>query len=124
VFAIETKARTKRPGPNSEKDNEAVFDGRAIHFPDFIDFKALAQAERNGVWLATLLSGALAERVAVCPIVALPGWWVTLTARSQTKVLSGKQIFGFINGQPPTLSPKAIRQISHQLSQRCRDIQF
>jgi hypothetical protein len=82
------------------------------------------QARDNARWLEKELSKATGERLTVQPIVALPGWWVTLKANSDVKVLSGKQISGFIAKEPAQLSGKAIQQISYQLEQRCRDVEF
>ena len=124
VFAIETKSRTKRPGKAGERDHEAVFDGKAIRFPSGYDAKAPEQARRNAKWLANMLSKSTGERVIVQPIVALPGWLVTLKANSDVKVLSGKQVPGFIATEPPKLSTKVIQQIAYQLEQRCRDVEF
>lgn len=124
VFAIETKYRTKRPGKAGERDHEAVFDGKKIQFPSGYDAKAPEQASRNARWLANMLTKATGERVTVHPVVALPGWWVTLKADSDVKVLSGKQISGFIAKEPAQLSDKFIQQISYQLEQRCRDVEF
>jgi hypothetical protein len=42
------------------------------------------------------------------PIVALPGWWVTLKANSDVKVLSGKQVAGYVAKEPVQLSEKRI----------------
>jgi len=124
VFAIETKSRTKRPGKAGERDHEAEFDGKAIRFPSGYDAEAPEQARRNAKWLANMLSKSTGERVTVQPIVALPGWWVTLKANSDVKVLSGKQVPGFIAAEPPKLSAKVIQQIAYQLEQRCRDVEF
>jgi hypothetical protein len=124
VFAIETKSKTKRPGKKDERDHEAVFDGKAIHFPWGYDTEALEQARRNATWLANTLSKATGERVTAQPIVALPGWFVTLKAKSDVKVLNGKQVPGFIARGPAKLSPKVIQQIAYQLEQRCRDVEF
>jgi hypothetical protein len=49
---------------------------------------------------------------------------VTLKANSDVKVLSGKQLPGFIATEPARLSGQAIQQISYQLEQRCRDVEF
>jgi hypothetical protein len=40
------------------------------------------------------------------------------------KVLSGKQVSKFITKEPAQLSDKAIQQISYQLDQRCRDVEY
>jgi len=125
VFAIETKYRTKRPGKAGERDHEAIFDGNKIKYPSgYRDAKALEQASRNARWLATMLSKATRERVTAQPILALPGWLVTLKAKSDLKVLSGRYVPDFISSEPAQLSDKAIQQISDQLEQRCRDVEF
>jgi hypothetical protein len=125
VFAIETKYRTKKPGRNGRRGHEATFDGNRIEFAsgDY-DARATGQARDNARWLEKELSKATGERVMVQPIVALPGWWVTLKADSDVKVLSGKQVAGFIAKEPAQLSDKLIQQISYQLEQRCRDVEI
>ena len=70
------------------------------------------------------LSKATGKRMTVRPIVALLGWWVTLKANSDVKVLSGKQVAGFIAREPAQLSEAAIQRISYQLEQRGRDVEF
>jgi hypothetical protein len=124
VFAIETKYRTKQPGKAGERDCDAIFDGNKIQFPSGYDLRAPEQARQNARWLANTLSEATGARVTVQPIVALPGWWVTLKANSDVKVLSGKQIASFIAKEPSQLSAQVIQQIIYQLEQRCRDLEF
>jgi hypothetical protein len=125
VFAIETKYKTKRPGQAGERDCDAIFDGEKIQFASGgYDANAPKQARQNAQWLATELSKATGERVAVQPIVALPGWWVTLKANSDVKVLSGKQVSKFITQEPARLSDQAIQQISYPLDHRCRDVEY
>jgi hypothetical protein len=124
VFAIETKYRTKQPGKAGKPDHKAEFDGSKIQFPSGYDAKAPEQARQNARWLANVLSKATGTPVTVQPIVALPGWYVTLKANSDVKVLSGKQLSGFITKEPVQLSEQAIQQISYQLEQRCRSVEF
>ncbi len=125
VFAIETKYRTKRPGRNGGPDHKAMFDGNRIEFAsgDY-DAEAPSQASRNAQWLAVELSKATGERVTVRPVVALPGWWVDRTAKSDITVLSGKEVADFIAKESAKLSDKVIQQISYQLEQRCRDVEI
>jgi len=124
VFAIETKCPSKRHSRNELREQDAVFDGTVIRYPWCEDRDAAEQARRNAKWISGMLSKATGERVAAQPIVALPGWWVTLKANSDVKVLSGKQVPGYIASQPTALSPKIIQQIAYQLEQRCRDVEF
>jgi hypothetical protein len=125
VFAIETKYKTKRPGKAGGPAHEATFDGAKIRFPSGgYDAKAVPQARGNAQWLATELSKATGDRVLVHPIVALPGWMVQLKVDVDIKVLSGKYVSKYIASEPVQLSDKAIRQISYQLDQRCRDVEY
>jgi hypothetical protein len=126
VFAVETKCWSKRPGAFNAATHEAVFDGYAIRFPWGITDRPLNQARRNKKWLEEFLSKSTGERVTVQTIVALPGWWVSVTSKmnSGVWVLSGKQVAGRIAGKPPKLSSKVIQQIAYQLDQKCRDFQF
>jgi hypothetical protein len=82
------------------------------------------QARLNAKSLGEMLTKATGERVTALPIVALPGWWVTLKANSDVKVLSGRQLPGFISKSSPKHSDKVIERIAYQLEQRCRDVEF
>jgi hypothetical protein len=124
VFAIETKCPSKRRSRNKLREHEATFDGATICYPWCEDRDAADQARRNAKWLGNMLTKATGERVVARPIVALPGWFVNLTADSEIKALSGKQVTGYITAQPTTLSAKTIQQIAYQLEQRCRDVEF
>lgn len=124
VFAIETKARTKKPGPNNQRDCEVVFDGNSLQFPHYRESKAISQAQRNSNWLAGELTQATGERVAVRAIIAIPGWFVTLKANSPLKVLNSKQVPGFIAKEQTVLSAQEISRISYQLERRCRSVEF
>jgi hypothetical protein len=123
VFAVETKARTKRPGRDGRKDYEVSFDGERLKFPWGTDTEAPAQARRNAEWLAREMSKATGERVNVRAILALPGWFVMLNANSELKVLNAKQISAFVSKEPPVLAEAASQRIAYQLDQRCRDVE-
>jgi hypothetical protein len=126
IFAVETKCWSKRLGKFSAAKHEAVFDGNAIRLPWGITDAPLKQARRNQRWLEGFLAKSTGEPVAVQAIVALPGWWVSLSVKidSGVWVLSGKQVAGRIAGEQPKLPPKTIQQVAYQLEQRCRDVEF
>lgn len=74
VFAIETKSFRK---PKAEGKNYRVrYDGKALHFPDFVNVDAVSQAERSAQWVRRFLHDKLALDVPVVPALALPGWFV------------------------------------------------
>jgi hypothetical protein len=124
VFAIETKTRRRREPLPKRKDNEVVFNGQELQFAWCDDRESIPQARRNAESLAKFLTSSTGEKVEAQPILALPGWWVTLRARCDVAVLSGRQVAGFIKGCPPMLGEAQITRIAHQLDQKCRDVEF
>lgn len=76
VYAVETKS-FRKPKTSVTGDTYAVgFDGQRLRFPDFVETQAIAQAQRQGKWLAKTLREALGRDVKVIPALALPGWRV------------------------------------------------
>jgi hypothetical protein len=124
VFAIETKCRMKQRSNNNLREQDAALDGDVVRFPWCSDKKVVGQARANARWVAQMLSKSTGETVTARPIIALPGWFVLDNDTSDVKVLSGKQVSGFIASQPARLSPKLVQQIAYQLEQRCRDVEF
>ena len=124
VFAVETKGRAKpaRKGDSSAYSME-LREG-ALRFPGWTETEPLAQARRNAEWVAKWLTSAVGERVNVKPALVLPGWYVELKDKCDVAVLSGKQCRGYFpKARATPLTPKLIRQISHQLDARCRDVE-
>lgn len=81
VFAIETKFRSKPLSVKGLEGATARYDGQAIHFPNSKETLPLQQAAAVSKELATTLSGKLGEPVSVSPVVALPGWFVTVSCK-------------------------------------------
>jgi hypothetical protein len=124
VCAIETKTRRRREPLPKRKDNEVVFNGQELQFAWCDDRESIPQARRNAESLAKFLTSSTGEKVEAQPILALPGWWVTLRARCDVAALSGGQVAGFIRGCRPILGEAQITRIAHQLDQKCRDVEF
>lgn len=124
VFAIETKTRRRREPLPHRKENEVVFNGEELQFAWFNDRDSIGQARRNAESLAKFLTSSTGERVEAKAILALPGWWVTLRAKCDVAILSGRQVAGFIRGCRPILEEARIQRIAHQLDQKCRDVEF
>lgn len=124
VFAIETKARTKKRGRYTNKDHEVSYDGKDLRFPWGIDADAPLQARRNAEWLGRELTKATGESIKAQPILVFPGWFVAIKARSDLAVLNPKQIATFVREGKDVLSEDSIQRIVYQLDQRCRDVEF
>ena len=125
IYAVETKARRKRPAPAGQRDHEVVFDGKLLNFPHCSDSKALAQAKQQADRLRVFLSKAIGEPVKVGAILTFPGWLVSSRVRSEIKVLNPKNIRSAVqDNRLPTLPKQLLDRVAHQLDQRCRDVEF
>jgi len=121
VFAVETKSRMK-PVRDNKAEAKVRFDGNDLFFPDWKDSTSVEQARRQARWLSQELSGAIGEPVDVAPVLALPGWFIERTARSDVRVLSPKSFHVLLDSKEPPLSPELIKRIAYQVERRCRDV--
>ena len=126
VFAIETKTRTKATPAKGGPDHHAVFDGEAVIFPNARDTAMIAQAKMQAKHLAQWLTKAVAEPVPVRPILTLPGWFVTSKAKPNGIFVLNQRLIGKValDSREPKLTFQLIQRISHQLEQRCRDVEL
>jgi hypothetical protein len=125
VFAVETKGRTKPDQGRGKEEAKVVYDGKILRFPDWQEVEPLDQAKRQATWLQKWLRDAVAEAVTVRPVLALPGWFIERTAPGNVLVINGKNP-GFLarpQGAAERLPAEMIQRISHQLEQRCRDVE-
>ncbi|MBW2604780.1 MAG: NERD domain-containing protein [Deltaproteobacteria bacterium] len=124
VFAVETKARSKPTSAGPAPDYKVKYDGKRLQFPNGLDVQPIEQAKRQAEWLSKWLQSATGERVKVRPLVALPGWWVERTASGGIPVINPKNFRSIarpIEGN--ILSESMISRITHQLEQKCRDVE-
>lgn len=124
VFAVETKARSKRIRGQGDESAKVYYDGEALRFPDHAETKPIEQARRQARWLGKWLSSAVGEPVDVKPVVALPGWYVERTSKHDVLIYNGGRpelLFPKVRGT--ALSPDMAQRIRHQLEQRCRDVE-
>ena len=126
VFAVETKTRRKRQAPKGKRDCDAAFNGKAVEFPTWLETEMVTQARMQGDRLRSFLTKAVGEPVAVLPILALPGWYVTTSARPDgIRVLNPRQIASIAaNKASEKLTPQMVNRIAYQLEQRCRDVEL
>lgn len=123
VFAVETKARMKPKRDRGAEDAKVVFDGQRLQFPGWAETAPLDQTTRQAKWLAQWLSSAVGDSVGVKPVLALPGWYVELKAKSDVVIINGRNASGTFGKIAHTaLSEEMIKRIAHQLEQRCRDV--
>ena len=125
ILAIETKGRAKPDKDGGSSEATVVFDGEALKFPGWVEKKPIDQAIRQAEWLAKWLSSAVGERIAVQPVLALPGWFIERKKPSPRLLLfNGKNPELLLKWMPDTgVSEVLMKRIHHQLDQRCRDIE-
>lgn len=121
IYAVETKSRMK-PERGNKDGGKVTYDGKALLFPDWTDTQIVEQARRQAKWLAGELSKAVGESLQVVPVVALPGWYVNATGRSDVRVLNPKNFHFLLENRGASLSPVLADRIAYQVEQRCRDV--
>lgn len=121
VFVVETKTRRKPVNEAGKKEFKVQYDGKNLQWPWGADSYGIEQAKNNAKTLSSWLSSATGKNVWATPILTLPGWLVELKAPSDGLfVLNPKQIYQVCASQPEKLAEPQIRQICHQLDQKCR----
>jgi hypothetical protein len=123
VFAVETKARGKPDSGDRKKDAHVEYTGTSLKFPSWSESKPLEQARSQAQWLCRWLESAVGESVTVIPVLAIPGWFVERTGKSDVLAYNGKHpemLFPKYRGK--SLTDPMVRRVCHQLEAKCRDI--
>jgi hypothetical protein len=124
VFAVETKGRSKPISSNGDHTFKVSFDGQKLIFPEWEETKPVQQVKRQSMALQKWLSSAVGESLSVKAVIALPGWFVTTTKKTDISVINGKSSEKFFNiNKELELSDKQIKQIAHQLESLCRNVE-
>jgi hypothetical protein len=123
VVLIETKTRRKGRARPGFKDHVVVYDGHQLIWPWGEDRHGLEQALAEADWLAKWIFQRTGLKLAVKPILALPGWWVEQAARGPVIVVNSKSLPSAVRGNgATTLSSDQIDLIARQLDPLCRDV--
>jgi len=119
VFAVETKGRAK-PVKGEVK---IIYDGQGLKFPTHYEQEPFEQAKRQADWLARWLTSAVGAQVEVKPVLVYPGWYIE-RKKPGLLIYNGKNPQAlYKNVGIGNLSAEMIQRISHQVEQRCRDVE-
>lgn len=119
VFAVETKGRAKPV----KGDVNIVYDGQGLKFPTHYETDPLNQAKRQADWLAKWLTSAVGAQVGVRPVLVFPGWYIE-RKKPGLLIYNGKNPQSVYKASGETIfSGEMIQRISHQIEQRCRDVE-
>jgi hypothetical protein len=123
VTVIETKTRRKGRARPGFKDHVVFYDGNQLVWPWGEDRHGLEQALAEADWLGKWILQRTGLKVAVKPILALPGWWVEQKARGPVTVVNSKSLPSAVRGNGATaLSPEQVDLIARQIDTLCRDV--
>jgi hypothetical protein len=123
VFSVETKTRAKPKTANRMQDATVTYDGRALYFPKWDDWKTIDLAKHQASWLSTWIQQSVGEPVAVRAVVVVPGWYVKRISADGIPVINPQQfssLFTYI--KPRHLSEEMITRIVTQIEQKCREV--
>ena len=122
VFAVETKHRLKSTQGKGKEQAKVTFDGQALRFPDWTETKPAEQARAQARWLSERLTKSTGLEVKARPVIALPGWFVENTSRSDVIATNPKACQFMLKARAgeASLTPDAIKRISFQVEQLCR----
>lgn len=84
VFAVETKAIRKPAiaGTRESKEAKVRFDGTVLKFPHFQTKKPVEQARMHAKYLSEVIEKKCGFSYPVYPVIALPGWHITVKTKS------------------------------------------
>ena len=129
VFAIETKAKTKRRNNKGKKLFNVDYDGDALFFennPLFPHRKFLEQASNQANSLEKELTSSTGDKVKVIPVLVLPGWQFNLKVdqnKVRVKLLNHNKLEALLRLKTNIqLNETEIKRIIHQLKQKCEDV--
>ena len=92
IFTIETKTYRKPEGDRlSSRIAKVEFDGENLKFPHFSTSEPVKQAERHAKYLKKAIKKNTGLNIRVTPVVALPGWFIERTARSEVWIINPKR---------------------------------
>ncbi|KTB48662.1 Nuclease-related domain [Dehalogenimonas alkenigignens] len=115
IFAIETKNHTK-PNPH----DKVVYDGKNIVVGSLKPTSdPIVQVNRNAKWLTENLYKSTGKSFPVKPVVVYPYWMVDNLVKDNSRgtwVLNPKQLSGYIERAPMSLSQEEVQQVSYYLT--------
>lgn len=125
VFAVETKAKTKKKKIKGKQSHKVLFDGKSLFFPDKPESPHqafLEQAKRNAKWVSRWLSEATGHPVKVQAVLVLPGWFIEIKKPGDVRVLNHNQVQALTDtANRPLLGKPEIDRIVYQVQQRCQN---
>ena len=126
IYAVETKIVGKLPADGDQARVTVDNAAGTVHFPNVAWRIPVNQLESQAKWLKGFVSDSTGLNVPVEPMLALPGWFIaarTGVSPAGIFVINPVNAGKFFVRSHRVLSEEAIQRISHQLEQRCRDVE-
>ena len=91
VFCIETETREKPQHGRSVEDATAIYDGRAVSYPDGTEDESVRHARDRARWLSDWLMQSTGEVTPVQAVLALPRWVIDRRGQGEVLVINPKE---------------------------------
>jgi hypothetical protein len=124
IFAVETKTFRKPEGDRQSRRLSTVkFDGKSLKFPHFNTSEPIEQSERHAKYLKKSIKKNTGLDISVTPVVALPGWFIERTQRSEVWIINPKR------GGPlhqavrkSALNPESVERVASYIESVARSV--
>ena len=91
VFCIETETREKPQHGRSVEDATAIYDGRAVSYPDGTEDESVRHARDRARWLSDWLVQSTGEVTPVQAVLALPRWVIDRRGQGEVLVINPRE---------------------------------
>jgi len=124
VFAVETKAVSKPESKiNTKAEWKMEFDGTKLKFPHWQGENAIVQARLHAKHLRKVFRKKLDIDANVIPVVAIPGWFVKNTGKSDVWVVNPKNRHEFCKQiAQKTLSDSEVKRVAAYIESVVRSV--
>jgi hypothetical protein len=124
VFVVETKAVRKPAKAQGRADAKVVLKGGKLVFPHFTTDYPLIQAQQHADYLCNKLRQSFGDVCIVKPVVALPGWFVTVLDKESNVLVINPKRGSFLSGEvsKSRMSPELAEKVACYVEEYSRDV--
>jgi hypothetical protein len=125
VYVLETKTRARRKPTRDQRDQDVLFDGKALQFPWCCDRKVVKQVENNANWVKNFIADFAPKDILVQPVIVVPGWYVDTKGNYPVKAMPANYLAeDFLPTAKRQFTLEQLQPLVRRFDERCRDLEF